>query len=403
MGTAFSRHALEILEDPVTKTPFSTNSLTEDYRTSLLLHLKGLKQIFVTQKITRLHWKKRWVFFGRNVIKKSSEYIATRAMFPTEYIKAVRQKSRWIIGIVFQEAGHIIWPKKWPVRFTLTHDRKAIFTHFVNGLGYFVFIFWILYSLITYKSPNYPSIQEQFNLHPWVWQMIVVVSIMMCERILQRAIALWRVYRNWLAMFLSIPRVFYANVINLHALLKAFNVYYSTPKAQSSTGGPKQPAWDKTDHHFPGSHILTPHKALLGDILLKKNLVNKSDLTNAIIEHYRTGERLGETLTRFKLVTEKQIITALSSQYGLDLIPLSQVKEMSLRSLTKLPKKIGRWLRSNKIYAFDVNRSKKQMKIAIEDPTNEQLIEQIIAMIEPYQAKFMLIDPTEFEQDHILI
>lgn len=403
VGTAFARKALHMLEDPITKVPFSTDSLTEDYRTSLQLHLKGLKQIFVTQKIPRLEWKKKWHFFGKLVLKKSTEFIATRAMFPTEYIKAVRQKSRWIIGIVFQEAGNVVWPEKWPARFTLTHDRKALFTHLINGLGYIVFMFWILYSLITYKSPNYPSIQEQFNLHPWVWQLIVIVTLMMCQRMLQRAIAVWRVYKLWLPALLSMPRVFYANIINLHALLKAFNVYYSVPKSQKNAGGTNQPAWDKTDHHFPGSHILTPHKPRLGDILLKKALVNESDLTNAIIEHNKTGERLGTTLIRLKLVTEKQIIHALSEQYSLDLIPLSQVKEMSLLSFRKLPKRTARWLRANKVYAFDVSRSKKHMKIAIEDPTNEYLLAEIIYMVQPYKAVFMLIDPTTSTSTQIQI
>ena len=98
----------------------------------------------------------------------TQEFIATRALFPMEYKKAVRQKARWIIGIVFQEWNYSKWPSQWIIRYTLAHDRKSFITHFINGFGYFVFLFWFLYSFLTYANPIYPSLQEQLNLHPWV-------------------------------------------------------------------------------------------------------------------------------------------------------------------------------------------------------------------------------------------
>lgn len=103
VGTAFSRYALHLLEDPQTHTPFSISSLTEDYRTSLAIRMHNLQQIFVPQTILRMKWQPRRFFLRGYVQKPVREYIATRALFPTEYKKAVRQKARWIIGIVFQE------------------------------------------------------------------------------------------------------------------------------------------------------------------------------------------------------------------------------------------------------------------------------------------------------------
>ena len=211
VGTAFSRHALLVLEDPQTKTPFATNSLTEDYRTSLAIRVHKLKQIFVAQHITKMKWQKRSFFRKGFVQKPTREYVATRALFPLEYIKAVRQKSRWIIGIVFQEWQHTHWPKEWRIKFTLAHDRKAFLTHFINGFGYFVFLFGLIYSLLTYNSPQYPSLQEQLNIHPWVWWLMVAVTMIMFERMLQRMIAVKRVYHTWIQALLSIPRAFYEN------------------------------------------------------------------------------------------------------------------------------------------------------------------------------------------------
>jgi adsorption protein B len=394
VGTAFSRHALETLEDPVTKAPFSTDSLTEDYRTSLTIRLEHLKQIFLTQHITRMRWKKAGLFRKGYVQKPVKEYIATRALFPMEYIKSVRQKSRWIIGIVFQESSNIPWPTEWPVKFTLTHDRKAFFTHFINGSGYFVFLFWVMYSLITWKSPYYPTLQEQLNLHPWVWQIIVFVTLIMFERMMQRAIAIWRVYRELIPALLSIPRIFYGNIINLHAVLRAFNVYYSTPTLRTKANGTKQPPWDKTDHHFPGSHLLVPYKIKLGTLFLKRKLITEPDIITAIIEQQKTGERLGQVLNRLKLVTQKDIVNVLSEQFHLKIINKSQINQHDKNLPKPFPRPLKRWLRHDQVHVVDVFPEQKLIKVAIDDPTNELLIAKIIASVSPYKVEFMLIDPT---------
>lgn len=232
VGTAFSRNALSILEDPQSKAPFSTSSLTEDYRTSLAIRVHKLKQIFVNQYIIRMQWRPRGFLRRGYVQVPSREYIATRALFPMEYSKAVRQKARWIIGIVFQEWQYSQWPKEWIVKFTLAHDRKSSITHFINGFGYLIFLFWLVYSLLTYNYPEYPSLQEQFNIHPWVWWLVVTVTLIMFERMLQRVIAVKRVY-SWIPALLSIPRALYGNILNLHALVRAYTVYYKTPKQQT--------------------------------------------------------------------------------------------------------------------------------------------------------------------------
>lgn len=390
VGTAFTRHALKILEDPETGTPFSTDSLTEDYRTSLALRVHQLKQVFVTQKISRMKWQPRGFFRKGYVQKPIKEYIATRALFPTEYSKAVRQKARWIIGIVFQEWRHTQWPKEWIIRFTLAHDRKAFITHFINGFGYFVFLFWIIYSQLTYSNPAYPSLQEQFNLHPWVWWLIIIVTLIMLERMVQRMIAIRRVY-GWIPALLSIPRTFYGNILNLHAVMRAYHVYFLTPKCQASS---KQPAWDKTDHHFPGSHILTPYRIKLGDLLLAKGAIQQAQLDEAVMEQQKTGERLGETLSRLKLMSKHDLLDILSEQFNLKRYPKSKLAKAKNASYLQLPAKLDHWLLRNNVAVVSVDEASKLITISLDDPTNELLIENIINHIAPYRAAFVLTDPT---------
>jgi len=389
VGTAFSRQALEILENPETHTPFSIDSLTEDYRTSLALRMHDLKTIFVSRSIIRMQWKKRW--FGRGYVQKPvREYIATRALFPMEYTKAVRQKARWIIGIVFQEWQAIKWPKGFNIRYTLAHDRKALITHFINAFGYLVFFMWIIYSLLTFTNPQYPSLQEQFNLHPWVWWLIITVTIMMFQRMLQRMIALYRIYNSWIPTLLSIPRTFYGNVLNLHALLRAYKVYYSAPKAQKTSSN--QPAWDKTEHHFPGSHILVPYKRRLGDLLLENRLLTPEQLSQAIIEQQESGERLGKILLERKFITEEQFLQLLSSQYNLRMFPASQVEQHQIQCREMLPKKLFLWLEHHGVIPLALNKEQQTLLIAIDDPTNELLIREINNYLNPIKPQFVLID-----------
>ncbi|MFO2972501.1 glycosyl transferase family protein [Legionella pneumophila serogroup 10] len=388
VGTAFSRNALHLLEDPKTQAPFSVNSLTEDYRTSLAIRIHNLKQIFVSQTIIRMKWRPRGLWRKGYVQKPTREYIATRALFPLEYKKAVRQKARWIIGIVFQEWHHTQWPKNWIIKFTLAHDRKSFITHFINGFGYFVFLFWLIYSLCTYTNPEFPSLQEQLNLHPWVWWLIVTVTLMMIERLLQRMIAIRRIY-GWIPSFLSIPRVFYGNLLNLHALMRAYRIYYFTPKNQATNN---QPSWDKTEHHFPGSHILTPYRKKIGDLLLEKKLISKEQLDRAILEQQRTGERLGQVLSRFNLISPHELLQVLSKQYNLELISQSIILKTPDKSNLSIPKHLAHWLMNHNAIAVSIDATKNILTVGIEDPTNELLIEKIINHIYPYKARFVLID-----------
>ncbi len=386
VGTAFYRCALEILEHPTTGAPFSTDSLTEDYRTSLALRAHQLKQVFVTQSILRTQWKKRW--FSRGYIQKRvRERIAVRALFPLDYKKAVRQKARWIIGIVFQEWRNGLWPKDWSVRYTLVHDKKSFITHFINGFGYVVFMFWFLYSIFTYASPQYPVLQECFDKKPWVWWLIVVASCLMCERLIQRTIATSRIY-GFKAAFLVIPRAFYGNILNLHALIRAYRIYFTESKNKAIN---HQPLWDKTDHFFPGAHLLMPYRKKLGDLLLENGLINPAQLTEAIALQQKTGERLGNVLCQLNFINTTQLRYLLSTQYNLPLFPEQYLQAAKQQCALKLPNKTRKWLKRHQVNAVEVDSMNNILTVAIDDPTNEMLLSKIITYFSSYKMQFMLL------------
>ncbi|KTD14626.1 bacteriophage N4 adsorption protein B [Legionella gratiana] len=384
VGTAFSSHALKILAEGNDGQPFATYSLTEDYKTALTIRLKGLSQIFVYQSILHTSWKRKWGFWGKYVKVKTHEFIATRALFPMEYMKAVRQKARWIMGISLQEWTQTGWVGNISTRYTLLHDRKSAFTYFVNILGYALFIFWVLYWFVTHDNPQFPSLQEQFNLHPWVWYLVLFVTFLMLERLFQRFIATCRIY-GWIPAFLSIPRILYANVINLHALLRAYRQFFFTPKRVS-----KSPVWDKTEHQFPGSHILISYKQRLGDLLVQSNLITLHQLELVVAEQKKTGEQIGDILRRKNYVNQYQLMKTIAQQYKLSLNTLGDLKPLIRRDMPGISFYNYYWLKRYNIYPIQFDRDKKKITVAIPDPSNEKLINEIINHLKPYQVQFEL-------------
>ncbi len=62
----------------------------------------------------------------------------------------------------------------------------------------------------------------------------------------------------------------------------------------------------------------------LGECLIQAGLITEDDLQTALLEHKRTGERLGAVLVRLNLATERQIAKALAYQLGFPYLNLAE-------------------------------------------------------------------------------
>jgi adsorption protein B len=156
-----------------------------------------------------------------------------------------------------------------------------------------------------------------------------------------------------------------------------------------------QPAWDKTEHHFPGRHLLVPYRKRLGDLLMDNELISEGQLQQAIIEQQKTGQRLGQVLCQLNLVTHAEILRILSEQYNLPLFPQHQIHEAIKRCLPLVPNKTIQWLYKHDVSLIDVDEANRTLTVAIEDPTNELLLGKIINYVMPYKTQFMLIEINE--------
>ena len=62
----------------------------------------------------------------------------------------------------------------------------------------------------------------------------------------------------------------------------------------------------------------------IGECLVQAGLITESDLQSALVEHKRSGERLGAVLVRMNLATERQIAKALAYQLGFAYVNLAE-------------------------------------------------------------------------------
>lgn len=385
VGTAFARTAMDKLakENPTGLGPFPNNTLTEDYSTALQLRAANCSQIFLVQAIKRSFWVKKYGFFGKYVMRVQNEFIATRELFPMHYSKAVRQKARWILGISIQEWINSGWNFDSHTVYTLIHDRKALFTHLINVLGYFIFLFWVIYGIWSKTHPNYPLLQDQLNYHPWVWILIVFTTLMMINRIIQRIISVYRVYGP-IPAILSMPRLLYGNIVNLHALLRAYNLFFLTNSKSKPT------TWDKTEHEYPGTHVFVPYKIRLGDLLVKKKIISLAQLQDLLAEQNTTGEQLGSLLMEKKFLTEDELTVLLAEQNQLPIIPKTNFKILPVEAITGITPVQYKWLIKHHCLPYQFDEQRKILTLAIRDPSNEKLVLEARHLLKNYEVHFAI-------------
>jgi len=242
VATSFSRRAIATLSKLNNGVVFNTKSLTEDYDIGYRLLSEGLELVFVTYPVKVK--KKVKNIFGIEREKETREYIVSKGYFPTKFQQAVRQKSRWMVGIVFQGNRDIGWPKGLGLKYILYRDRKAIFTHPANLFAYIIMfnlIFLSLTYIIDKTSWHFPEFIPEGS---WVWVLIYFNGLFLASRLFHRFYFVNQHYGFFQAI-LSLPRLIWGNIVNMFALFRAFGQYKNAGVKK------KEVKWDKTDHEFP--------------------------------------------------------------------------------------------------------------------------------------------------------
>lgn len=117
----------------------------------------------------------------------------------------------------------------------------------------------------------------------------------------------------------------------------------------------------------------------LGDILVRSGIISADKLQEALKKQQRDkGEFLGQTLVRLGIVREDQIVQALSQQLLVPFFSMSdwpRLAEMSKSASTLIPEAFAR-----KNYLFPIQKKESVLVVAITDPTNLLVIDNLQKM-----------------------
>ncbi|HLX45600.1 MAG TPA: glycosyl transferase family protein [Bryobacteraceae bacterium] len=287
VGTGYRRSALEKLAETNSNRVFEPEALTEDYENGLKLFRMGCSQAFVP--ISR-------VAGPRN-------FVATREYFPQNWSSALRQRTRWVMGIALQGWERHGWGRNPGETYWLWRDRKGLIA---NPLGLAANVVFV-YGLATAIWARVP---------PLATRVVYATAALQILRLAVRMTCSARIYGFRFA--LGVPlRAAYANLLNSAATLLALTRY-----ALARIRG-QALVWMKTDHSFPSRATLQAHSSQTLSRKLGEILVSSGYLTTAALRVALATKppdlRLGEHLVRIRQIDEASLYDGLSLQKGLPL------------------------------------------------------------------------------------
>jgi bacteriophage N4 adsorption protein B len=330
VGTALSRETMDYLAQIHKNQLFDIRSVTEDYLMGLSLSDMPGRKILLQQSVERTV-KRKSFWTGQTYEKQVREPIATREFFPGTLAAAVHQKSRWILGIALQ-GWSVGWGDTTGMNYWLYRDRKSIVANLLTIAGYVVVLYWLAAWLIGTWNPELavpPLIEGAERFHT----LLYVVIGLLCWRVLNRMIAVWRIYGPLQAL-LSVPRLFYGNYLNFCATCKAIRRFTA-----SKISG-KVPAWGKTAHAYPTEAQLLTYRRKLGDLLLERRMITTAQLEAALARQKVTGRKLGDLLVEMGVLWEEDLVAALAQQRNVKAIELDP-SAASQELLSLVPREIA--------------------------------------------------------------
>lgn len=234
VATAIDREALARLGGDA---PFDPTSLTEDYEIGTRLHRMGLRGRLVRHRL-------------RGVLVATAEY------FPADLEAAVRQKSRWLIGIALAGWDRLGWHGDWTTCWMLLRDRKGLFTAGLGLLAYALVALTVGQFMVrallseTTGATLPPLLGGEDNR---LLRLLLVANAALLVWRLAVAACFTAAAYGPAEGLRAIPRTIVANFINALAAARAIGRY-----RQSLLDGGR-PTWEKTDHRFPPADEVPHH------------------------------------------------------------------------------------------------------------------------------------------------
>ena len=352
VGTGYSRKILEKLaaEGRI----FEPACLTEDYENGYRVNRAGGRQMFVP------------------IHRIDGSLVATREYFPRTFASALKQRTRWTMGISLQSWERL--GSRAPLRhfYWFWRDRKGLVGNLVAPITNVFFVWGLVATLCGVCNLGLSGALR------WIFPCTLALSAL---HLTLRAWCVARIYGARFAL-LSPLRAVYGNFLNCAATARAL-WRYSAARLYG-----RQLVWVKTEHMYPTGTALIGHKRRLGEILVARGAMDASLLESALA-HKPAGERLGAYLTRMGLLEESFLCEALGTQHSLPTGLHGAVAPPVTRALPAAVAK--RW----KVLPFQVS-SGEMFLASPELPSDEMLRD--VQRFSRLKVRYHLVTPAKFDE-----
>jgi len=112
-------------------------------------------------------------------------------------------------------------------------------------------------------------------------------------------------------------------------------------------------------------------KKRIGEILLERGVINRSQLEKALAQQQAQGGLIGQILIELGFATEQEIALALTAQYGFPYLPLENY-ELDEGVMQLVPEPVAR-----QYCLIAIDRIGNALTVAMADPSNIQAIEDL--------------------------
>jgi type IV pilus assembly protein PilB len=109
----------------------------------------------------------------------------------------------------------------------------------------------------------------------------------------------------------------------------------------------------------------------LGELLIESDVINQSQLAEALEIQEEKGGLIGEILVQLKYTTEEDIAKTLTAQYGFAYLPLSNY-EIDHELIRLIPERVAR-----QYCLIPIDKIAQNLTIAMSNPLNSQATEDI--------------------------
>ena len=198
VGTCFSRRAIQLLQEEGDGVVFDTKSLTEDYDIGFRLAAHGLHGVFVRFEDLPAAMQ------GHDGHSVRNAQIGVREYFPDRLSLAVRQKARWVVGIVFQGMKNLRWSRRPLVNYFLWRDRRGALTNLVSFAAFAVLLQLAGMQLVYLAWPDAWHFQALIATGSLLWYLLLVNGLLFLLRMGSRGYFVWHSYGPVQAL-LSVP------------------------------------------------------------------------------------------------------------------------------------------------------------------------------------------------------